>query len=125
MTHSLSGLLSDLKVQSNCVDGVAGATGVILEGSSEKSLGEEEAANPEDRWNATRDPSLQKIDPLKQVRHPRGQRLKRRVGLEGQRDAQPVKELCILGKQSLELLEQHRNVTKSSSDVLYTEITPI
>ncbi len=64
VTHSL---LSDLKVKSNCVDGGAGATGVILEGSGEKSLGEKEAANPEDRWNATRDPPLQEIDPLKQI----------------------------------------------------------
>lgn len=71
----LSGLLSDLEVESNCVDGGAGATGVILEGSGEKSLGEKEAANPEDRWNAIMDPSLQKIDPLKQVWHPGGQRL--------------------------------------------------
>lgn len=60
-------LLSDLKVKSNCVDGGAGATGVILEGSGEKSLGEKEAANPEDRWNAVVDPSLQEVDPLKQV----------------------------------------------------------
>lgn len=60
-------LLSDLKVKSNCVDGGAGATGVILEGSSEKSLGEKEAANPENRWNAVMDPSLQEIDPLKQI----------------------------------------------------------
>ena len=42
-------------------------TGVILEGSSEKSLREKEAANPENRWNAIMDPSLQEIDPLKQV----------------------------------------------------------
>lgn len=85
MTHRLSGLLSDLKIQSNCIDGDARATGEILEGSSEKSLGEIEATNPEDGWNSTRDPSLQKIDPLKQVWHPGGQRLKRWVGLEGER----------------------------------------
>lgn len=67
MTDRLSGLLSDLKVQSNCIDGDAGATGKILEGSSEKSLGEIETANPKDGWNSTRDPSLQKTDPLQQV----------------------------------------------------------
>ena len=33
------------------------------------------------------------------------------------------KGLCILRKQSLELLEQHRNVTKDSPDIPYTEIT--
>lgn len=84
-SYTYYGLLSDLKVKSYCVDGCAGATGIVLEGSGEKSLGEKEAANPENRWNAVIDPSLQEIDPLKQVRHPGGQRLQRRVSLEGQR----------------------------------------
>ncbi len=73
--------LSDLKVKSNCVDGGAEATSVILEGAGEESLREKEAANPEDRWNAITDPPLQKTDPLKQVGHPGGQRLQRRVSL--------------------------------------------
>lgn len=60
-------LLSDLKLKSNCVDGGARATGIILEGSSEKGLREKEATNPEDRWNSFGDPSPQEIDPLQQV----------------------------------------------------------
>jgi len=59
--------LSDLKVKSNCVDGDARAAGVVLERSCEESLREEEAANPENRWNAITDPFLQEIDPLNQV----------------------------------------------------------
>lgn len=83
MRHRLSGSLPDLKVQSDRVNGCPRATGVVLEGPCEESLGEEEAANPEDGWNAATDPSLQKIDPLKQVRHPGGQWLQRRICLEG------------------------------------------
>lgn len=79
--HSVSGSPTHLKVQSDGVDGVLGAPGVILEGSSEESLREEEAADPVDGWNAVRDPSLHEVNPLKQVRHPGGQRLQGRVGL--------------------------------------------
>lgn len=70
-----------LKVQSNGVDGVLGAPGVILEGSREESLREKEATDPVDGWNAIRDPSFHEVDPLQQVRHPGGQRLQGRVGL--------------------------------------------
>lgn len=59
--------LSDLKLKSDCVDGDDRATSVVLEGSGEKGLGEEEAANPEDSWNTIGDPVLQETDPLKQV----------------------------------------------------------
>lgn len=70
-----------LKVQPDGVDGVLGAPGVILESSGEESLREEEAADPVDGRNAVGDPALHEVNPLKQVRHPGGQRLQGRVGL--------------------------------------------
>jgi len=60
-------LTSDLKAKSYRVDGGAGAPGVVLEGSCEESLGEEEAADPENGWDAIVDPTLEERDPLQQV----------------------------------------------------------
>lgn len=43
--------------------------------------GEEEATDPEDGWDALGDPGLQEVQALQQVHDPRGQWLKRWVGL--------------------------------------------
>lgn len=71
----------DLKVKSNCVNRVARAPGVILEGASEKCLWGEQSTNPENRRRTTGDPSLQETDPLKKIWNPGTQWFQRQVGL--------------------------------------------
>lgn len=71
--RNLSQRVSYLEVKSNGVDGDDGTTGVVLQGSSQEGLREEETRDPEDAGDTFVDPRLNKLHPLHQIGHPGGQ----------------------------------------------------
>mmetsp|Transcript_25260 Transcript_25260/g.30582 ORF Transcript_25260/g.30582 Transcript_25260/m.30582 type:complete len:205 (-) Transcript_25260:4251-4865(-) len=76
-------VVHDVEVPRHGVDRELEFTGVVLHGTSQESLREEESGEPEHRGWPTVDPVVDKLRPLEEIHHPCGQRLHGRVCLTG------------------------------------------
>ena len=70
-----------LEIEGNCVNRDIRGSGVILQGSGQEGLWEEETGNPENHGFPLIDPHLNEVHPLDQVLNPGCQRFQRGVGL--------------------------------------------
>lgn len=73
--------LHELEIVSDLVDGNRVLSREVLKDTSEETLREEEARNPEDSWIADIYPSLEEGKPSLEISHIRSQRFQRRIAL--------------------------------------------
>jgi len=60
-------VMHHIEIERECVDSNGVLSGVVLHGSGQETMGEEEFVDPVDSWNAFLDPLVKELKPFLQV----------------------------------------------------------